>query len=166
MPVRTSHCSRARSVKRCAISVSRWRSRSEDRATTVTCTPNEAKTCAISAAMKPPPMIASRSGSASMRMTVSEVWNGTPDSVTTSGTTGWAPAATTTWSAVSVSSRAVAEVDRERAVTGEARMPEVRRGVGPVGAVAPATVGDGVDAPEDAVAHVGPAHALSVASTP
>ena len=38
-----------------------------------------------------------------MRMIVSDVWNGTPESATTGGTTAREPAASTTWSAVSVS---------------------------------------------------------------
>ena len=45
-----------------------------------------------------------RSGSASMRITVSEVWNGTPDSATTRGTTGRDPAAITMRSAESARS--------------------------------------------------------------
>ena len=44
-----------------------------------------------------------RSGSVSMRITVSDVWKGTPDSATTGGTVGRPPAATI-WSAVSATS--------------------------------------------------------------
>ena len=39
-----------------------------------------------------------------MRITVSDVWKGTPDSATTAGTVGRLPAATTIWSAVSATS--------------------------------------------------------------
>jgi len=53
--------------------------------------------------MKPDPRMTSRLGSVSSRITVSEVWNRTPDSLTTSGTVGRAPVAITIWSAVTSS---------------------------------------------------------------
>jgi hypothetical protein len=57
----------------------------------------------ISAAMNPPPMITIDRGSASSRMIVSEVWNGTSSKPAMGGTSGREPAATTIRSVVRVS---------------------------------------------------------------
>ena len=83
-PVRRSHRSRTMSVNRSVMSRSRRRSRPL-RDTTVTCTPNPLKMAANSAAMYPEPSTIRCSGSSSMRMIVSDVWNGTPESATTGG---------------------------------------------------------------------------------
>ena len=97
-----------------------------------------------------------RSGSVSMRITVSDVWKGTPDSATTAGTVGRLPAATTIRSAVSATS---GPVDVQLAGTGEPGVALVERDVAaPVGAVVPPGRGDRVDPAEHAVADVGPAH--------
>ncbi len=73
-----------------------------DRLNSVTRSPNPAKTCPISAAMKPPPMMPSRRGRASNRMIESDVWNRTVDSPGIGGIVGREPAATTILSAVMV----------------------------------------------------------------
>ena len=92
-----------------------------------------------------------------MRMTVSEVWNGTPDSVTTGGTVGRLPAATTMQGRGELD-RPTGKVDHEPARTGEPCVPLVEGGEAPGGAVVTARNRDGIDAPEDAVAHVSPPH--------
>ena len=71
---RTSQRSRASAVNLAETSSSSPRSSASDRLRIVTAVPNEPKTWANSAATNPPPMIASRSGRASMRMIVSLVW--------------------------------------------------------------------------------------------
>ena len=103
-----------------------------------------------------------RAGSSSIRMTVSEVWNGTPDPLMTSGTTGWLPVAMTTWSAVRLSP---VETSRARGA-GEAGAAEEDGRVLAMGPVVLAAARDGVDPAEDAVADVLPAHAVRVASMP
>ena len=56
-----------------------------------------------------------RSGSASIRITVSDVSNGTPESATTGGTNGLPPAAMTTRSAViSSAPEPSVSLDRQR----------------------------------------------------
>ena len=69
---------------------------------------------ANSAATYPPPRISSRSGSSSILMTVSLVWNGTSSRPSISGTIGREPAATTIWSAVIVSPVPVSRVCASR----------------------------------------------------
>ena len=77
------------------------------RITTVTRLPRAEKTWANSAAMNPPPTITRCSGNSAIRMIVSLVWNSTPESAITSGTTARDPAAMTTRSAVNSSSASV-----------------------------------------------------------
>jgi len=69
----------------------------------VTRAPSPPKMCPISAAITPPPMTISDSGTSSMRMIVSDVWKSTSDSPSIAGTTGRVPLATTIVSAVIVS---------------------------------------------------------------
>jgi hypothetical protein len=71
---RMSHFFFASSVNRALTSASSFRSSAPERASTVTSTPNDENTCANSADTKPLPMITSRRGSSSIRITVSLVW--------------------------------------------------------------------------------------------
>ena len=122
---------RTRSVKRSAMSWSKPRSILADRANSVTSEPSPAKTCPISAAMNPPPMIPSRGGSESRRMIESDVWNPVSTRPLIGGTIGRGPAAISTCGAV-----IDAAVDVEHLVADEPRRAldqrQVRRARRPI----------------------------------
>ena len=87
-------------MNRAATSASSLPSRTSPRWICVTCAPYDEKTWANSAPMNPPPTMPTRSGSASIRITVSLVWCVTVSRPGMSGIQGRVPAAITIWSAV------------------------------------------------------------------
>ena len=108
------------SVKRAETSASSWRSICAPRCTTDTRHPSDENTWPISAAMNPPPRMIRCSGTLSIRMIVSEVWNGVASSPGMSGSLGRAPAASTKRSERTV------EVDPSAAVTRSSWSPTKR----------------------------------------
>ena len=137
VPVRTSHCSRARSVKRCAISASRWRSSDrrprQDRHVHAERREDVRHLGGDEAAADDREPFGQRVD-AHDRVGGVEGHAGLGDDV---GHDGVGAGGDDDLVGGQRLLAAVAEVDRERAVAGEARMAEVGRRVGSLDAVAP-----------------------------
>ena len=155
VPSRTSQRSAAISVNRSLTSESSWRSSRVPRTTRVTCTPERGEDVGelggdVAAAEDDHP----RAGRSSIRITVSEVWNGTPDRDDDVGDHGVAAGGDDHL----VGGEGVTGRDLQGARAGEPGVTEERGGVGAVDAVVLPAARDRVDPAEDAVADVLPAH--------